>query len=153
MNSLNAAGRCVEVVARSSDDVEGVSFFKAGGCGTERVRVLVRVLVRELRGVETERSQNFRVLEGVFSTEKSGSFCVEQEAAESTASLLALIVISFNLRFFDGDVGSWQVDTPQPSVSFPPSSSKRFFEAGRAPGFDVFVNRWMPAWCDCERGR
>lgn len=119
-----------------------VDFLKVGGLGCDRARVVLLLvgvaadLVRELRGVETERSENFKVFDGVSSTDVSGRDCVGAATASVAlvvSSSIVMVVISLSFRFFDGDAVSWQ-------VGFSPSSSKSDLEEGRAPGLDVFAN-------------
>jgi hypothetical protein len=121
---------------------EEVDFLKVGGFRCERARVVLLLvgvtadLVREVRGVATERSENFKVLDGVSSTDGSGRDCVEDATASATPVVLSsvvAVVISLSFRFFDGDAVSWQ-------EGFSPSSSKSDLEEGRVPGLDVFAN-------------
>lgn len=138
---MSAAGYFVVVADSAIFGVE-VDFLKVGGFGCERARTVVLLLVgvaaglvRELRGVETERSENFKVLDGVSSTDRSGGDCVEDAAASAAllVSSLVVVVISLSFRFFDGDAVSWQ-------EGFSPSRSKSDLEEGRVPGLAVFVN-------------
>lgn len=128
---MSAVGRFLVVVISATFGVE-VDFFRVGGFGCERARVVLLLvgvaagLVRELRGVETERSENFKVFDGVSSTVGSRRDCVE-------FSLMVVVAISLSFRFFDGDAVSWQ-------EGFSPSSDKSDLEEGGAPGFDVFAN-------------
>jgi hypothetical protein len=138
---LSAAGYFVVVVGLAIFGVE-VDFLKVGGFGVERARVVLLLvgvaadLVREIRGVETERSENFKVFEGVSPTDGSGRDCLEDATASAALVVLSSVVamvISLSFRFFDGDAVSWQ-------EGFSPSSSKSDFEEGRAPGLEAFVN-------------
>jgi hypothetical protein len=138
---VSAAGYFLAVANLTIFGVE-VDFLKVGGLGCERVRVVLLLVgvaagfVRELRGVETERSENFKVLDGVSSTEGSGKDCVEDVTAPAALVVLLsllVVVISLSFRFFDGDAVSWQ-------EGFSPSSSKSDLEEGRVPGLDVFAN-------------
>lgn len=72
-----------------------VDFLKIGGFGCERARVVLLLvgvaadLVREVRGVETERSENFKVLDGVFSTDGSGKGFVEGAIASASLAVFS----------------------------------------------------------------